>query len=198
MDLVDRIETTRFLGSEFLTWLWYKIELFGGALDLGEQGVAELIIDNQVNLASWVDEKEKVALRGATPSTSPEASEALRNAKVPQRVALRLTLNSEEFVLAFNGPKFSMSGVKLPQVLPEDSEERFHERMRLLELLDNVIGALYDEYLLLRLSPLWAEELAPAMREWVKGHEALSTRAYGGMLKRAITARAENSKKRPR
>ncbi len=190
MDLVDRIETTRFLGSEFLTWLWFKIELFEGTLEVGELGACEVWLDTTLSLAGWVDEGEKMTLRGAAPSSTPEATEALRQGKVPHRVSLRLIVGgSEEYVLSFNGRTFSVSGVKIPAVLTETTDDQLYERMRLLEQLDQAIVTLYDEFILLRLSALWEGEIAPAMREWVRGKETLTQRAYAGVLQRALAQR---------
>jgi hypothetical protein len=199
VDLVDRIETTRFLGSEFLTWLWFKIELFEGTLEVGELGSAEVWMDTSLLLAGWVDEGEKIALRGAAPSSSPEAAEALRQGKVPHKVSLRVIVGgSEEYVFAFDARRFAVSGVKIPAVLTEATDEQFYERMRLLEQLDALLVTLYDEFLVLRLSPLWEAELAPAMREWVRGREALSSRAYTALLQRALAQRSSGSRRRRR
>lgn len=199
MDLVDRIDTTRFLGSEFLTWLWFKIELFEGSLALGEEPIGEhrscdVWLDTQVVLASWTDDSEKATLRGAAPSSTPEAAEALKQGKIPQKVALRLMLGTEEYAFTFNAKPFSVSGVKLPQVLKEESDEAFLERMRLLEQLDDVIGALYEEFLLFRLSPLWEAELLPGIRAWVKGVDGLSPQAYAALLDRAQRAHKDSRK----
>ncbi len=190
MDLVDRIETTRFLGPEFLAWLWYKIELFEGGFELGSLGAAEVWLDTQVTLAAWKDYGEQIALRGTAPSSSPEAAEALRQGKVPVKARLRLTVNGEEYALALDARNFALSGIKIPEILTEDSEERFYERMRLLEQVDQAVCELYDEFLCLRLSPLWEAELAPHIRDWVKGKETLSTRAYQALLKRAEVEQA--------
>lgn len=199
MDLVDRIETTRFLGSEFLTWLWFKIELFEGTLEIGELGSCELWFDTTLALAGWVDEGEKMTLRGTAPSSTPEAAEALRQGKVPHKVSLRLMVGGvEEYVFAFNARAFSVSGVKIPAVLTEASDEQFYERMRLLEQLDDALVTLYDEFVLLRLSPVWEAELAPAIREWVRGKEALTTRAYGGLVQRALALREAGGRKQRR
>jgi len=40
MDLVDIIAEKYFLGQEFLTWLWYKSEERGGAIEL--PGIGDL------------------------------------------------------------------------------------------------------------------------------------------------------------
>jgi hypothetical protein len=187
MDFADRIETTRFLGPEFLAWLWFKVELFEGNLVLGSLGNAEVWFDTQVVLAAWKDYGEQIALRGTAPSSSPEAAEALRQGKVPVKARLRVTVNGEEYAFAFDARNFALSGIKLPEILTEDSEEHFYERMRLLEQVDQAMCELYDEFLCLRLSSLWEAELAPAIRDWVRGKESLSQRAYEGFVKRAET-----------
>ena len=42
MDLVDLITEKRFLGQEFLTWLWWKSEQRGGSVAL--PGVGDIIV----------------------------------------------------------------------------------------------------------------------------------------------------------
>ncbi|MBN2192801.1 MAG: hypothetical protein JW751_08275 [Polyangiaceae bacterium] len=197
MDLVDRIETSRFLGSEFLTWLWFKIELFEGTFDIGELGSTEVWFDTAMALVGWVDEGEKITLRGTAPSSTPEAAEALRQGKVPHKASLRMVVGgNEEYVFTFNARAFSVSGVKIPAILTEAAEEQFYERMRLLEQLDELIVSLYDEFVLLRLSPLWDGEVAPAMREWVRGKESLTPRSYAGLVQRALAQRDAGARKK--
>ena len=36
MDLVDLIESHRFLGSEYLTWLWFRSEMHDGMIAVGD------------------------------------------------------------------------------------------------------------------------------------------------------------------
>ena len=38
MDLVDLIAEKRFLGQEFLTWLWWKSEERGGTVEVTGRG----------------------------------------------------------------------------------------------------------------------------------------------------------------
>ena len=38
MQLVDRIERRRFVGREFLVWLWFESELFDATLSTKEHG----------------------------------------------------------------------------------------------------------------------------------------------------------------
>jgi hypothetical protein len=102
---------------------------------------------------------------------------------------MRLIVNSQEYVFTINGKTLGLSGVKIPEVGLEALDERFYERMRLLEQLDEIVTTLYDEFLLVRLSTLWDAELAPAMRDWVKGRDTMTTRQYAGLVQRALSHR---------
>jgi hypothetical protein len=66
--------------------------------------------------------------------------------------------------------------------------------MRLIEQLSDSVSALYDEYLALRLSSVWDATALPALREWVKGREGMTTRAYEQMLETALAERKAERK----
>lgn len=185
VDLIDRVETTRFLGAEFLAWLWFKSELDGGRLEV-PSGAFELVFESPLQLVDWVVETESATLKGKSPTEAPEANMALREGKLPRKVVLLFTFGSEETRLTFDSKKFAMSGVKLPAVMStEDADEGFFERMRLLDHVDAVLRELYAEFLRLRLSPLWESELLGVIREWVRGKLTITPRAYSGLLARA-------------
>ncbi len=185
MDRVARIETTRFLGSEFLAFLWFKSEIQADGFPMGEHGKVEMWLETALSLTSLLDPGEKISLKGAAPSSTPEASSALRQGKLPERATIRLAVGDDEYGFSFHGPKFALSGVSLPEVLVEESDEAFYERMRLLEQLDAIVTDLYREFLAIRLSALWHDELVPALRDWVKGKATLTSRSYQGLLGRA-------------
>ncbi len=190
MDLVDRIETTRFIGVEFLSWLWFKVELFDGSFDLADGRRADLWVDTRLVLALWTAPTEKATLSGMAPSTGAEATAALQQGKVPVKAALRLIVDENEYAFSFDAQRFALSGVRMPALTAAESEERFLERMMLLEKLDEVWVSLYDEFLSLRLSGLWESEVAPAMREWVQGRLTLSPDSYAALLERSTRTKA--------
>jgi hypothetical protein len=188
MDLVERIETTRFVGVEFLAWLWFKTELFEGTLQAADKSALELWLDAQLMLQSVSDKNERTLLRGLAPSATREAKLALLSGKVPLRARVCLRHEEQDFSFVFDAVSFSMGSIKLPVVLIQEEDEGFFERMRLLEHLDDLWRELYAEFLSLRLSELWESDLVPALRAWAEGKESLSTRAYRGVLQRASKA----------
>jgi hypothetical protein len=185
MNLVERIETTRFLGSEFLCWLWFKTELFEGELERPDKSTIEVWLDSQLVLQAANDKNERTTLKGVAPSATKEARLALVCGKSPLRARVCMTSENQEFSFIFDALSFSMGAVNLPQVLLDEDDDAFFERMRLLERLDEMWRELYAEFLGLRVSTFWRDEFVPALREWSKGNEPMTTRGYRGLLQRA-------------
>ncbi len=52
MDLVDRVEKRRFVGREFLLWLWFESEVFDATLSTKKHGSFGLWIEKQIILTS--------------------------------------------------------------------------------------------------------------------------------------------------
>lgn len=178
MDLVDRIETTRFLGNEFLLWLWFAGDVTGGRHDLGDGSVVEVSLESQLQLTDPLSARESISMRGEDPFGSPEADQALKHGKLPAKVLLRLKHGEAEWVASLNGPALALSGIKLPALLDEAADDPLFERLRLLEQLDDLLHELYRQFLSARLSPNWTSELLPAMRSWVAGNVTFDAAAW--------------------
>ena len=88
VDLVERIERNRFVGREFLLWLWFESEVFETNLAPTGQARCALWIEARLTLSF---EKDESVLKSASPAASPEAKEALRQGKLPREARLRLT-----------------------------------------------------------------------------------------------------------
>lgn len=186
MDLVDRVETTRFVGSEFLLWLWFVSEACEGTLEVDDAGGdIELWLDAQLLLQAPGDATERTLLRGMAPSTTPEARQALRQGKLPTRAHINLNRGSQSFSFVFDGPTMALSNLKVPQQV-QDGDEVLADRIGLIEELDLIVGALYREFLTLRLTSLWKDELVPILKKWVgKGDTGLDKDAYRALVERA-------------
>ncbi|MHC5065518.1 MAG: hypothetical protein ACYTG5_16260, partial [Planctomycetota bacterium] len=62
-----------FLGEEFLTWLWYRMENEGGEFNLPGGRVIALSMDDYLCFAPRDDDDTEHSLRRGIPSRSPEA-----------------------------------------------------------------------------------------------------------------------------
>ena len=178
MDLVDRIETTRFLGSEFLLWLWFSRDVTGGEIFIKGRGALIVSLETQVALADPIAERERVSIRGIDPFGGTEAGEALSAGKLPRKVGLRIVFEQLEWVMTIDSSTLALSGVKLPAQVSQGSEELFYERMRLLEQIHELVTDLYACFLGVRLSPAWASDVAPALRAWVQTGEVMEQKRF--------------------
>lgn len=170
MELLDLIEGRRFMGREFIVWLWFESEM--QETNLRPTGVdpVSLWLEAQITL---VLEKEESRLKGAIPASSPEAKEALRQGKLPKEAKMRLTRGDREFVWTLKADTLGLSGLKLPTQLKKTDEkhEVFYERMMLLEDLEAALSALYVDFVHLRLADEWDDDIVPLMQTWAYGEK---------------------------
>ena len=168
-ELIERIETTRFLGPELLLWIWLRQELLSDPVALGKLGEAEVWLDRKLTLEHILDRTERVAVRGAQPSGSPEAREAVRNMKLPVAARVVLRLAERDFAFDFNASRFLIGGGAVPALLKEEGDDAFLERTSLIEQLTGLVDALFAAFLRERLAPSWTKAWEPALVAWVEG-----------------------------
>ncbi|MDX9719740.1 MAG: hypothetical protein RBU37_03270 [Myxococcota bacterium] len=165
MDLYDQIESTRFLGVEFLSWLWFRVSAGRSVFELDGQPL-EVEFDNQMTFETTLAETERTRLMGGAPSESPEALQAMRCGKVVTVAKLRLRREDREYSFVLNARAMSIASAKIPAVLSKQDDDRFYERMDLLSELESSLQGLFGVFLKIRLER-WQHELE-AMREWVQ------------------------------
>lgn len=173
MNLADLIEKRRWVGREFLVWLWFESELMEGRFDVAGFGPCEIFLEGQLSLTQ---DKEQARLKGTAPSASAEAHEALRQGKLPAQARVRLARGELEYGFVFTAETLAISGVKIPKVVTEEGDEQFYERMYLVEDLEGMLAALYARFLGQRLTSAW-DAVLPLIRAWVAG-EAVDAAAY--------------------
>ena len=170
MDYVDKIERARFLGREFLVWLWHESEVREGVLPLSGGEACELWLEGHLTLVGAETEKSESKLKAAMPSASPEAKEALRQGKLPVKAKLRVARGPQTWGFTLNADTLGIASVSVPALIKEDTDERFFERMELVETLEATLSDLLGTFLELRASAQWEGQAVPALRRWV--HEA--------------------------
>ncbi|HEY4103981.1 MAG TPA: hypothetical protein VGM44_08820, partial [Polyangiaceae bacterium] len=168
-DLLERIESTRFLGPEFLLWLWLRAEIGAKPLELAELGRFDVWLDNHLSLQSDLDPNERVTVRGAAPSGSAEAREAVRAQKFPVRAKLALRNDERDFACVLVAQRFAIASGAIPAVLTKDTDDAFLERIALVEHLTQSLDGLFATFLADRLSDTWRLGWEPALVAWADG-----------------------------
>ena len=159
----------RFLGSEFLTWVWYYIECLGGSIQAGEK-IADVHLGERMTLLLPRDGKERVVCTTQA-NFLHEARTALRQGKVVDEVQLLLIIGENEYVLTMDSSLWALKGLKTPKQLPDygsdDPDGRFLEKMYFIEEVFAAMDALYTRFLSERLTPGWETDTLVELQKWI-------------------------------
>ena len=175
MDLVDIIAEKRFLGQEFLTWLWCKSEERSGAIDLPGIGDISVAFEKHLLLEYGEGEShEKVICQGLQAELN-EARTGLRMGKKLEQARIVLVRGEYEWIMTVKASMFDFKSVKTPKTMAsqEDSDDpmavegKILEKIGLYEQALQLVDELFRLYLNVRLSPGWEAELA-RLRAWIR------------------------------
>ncbi|MFU8804980.1 MAG: hypothetical protein ACNA8W_14300 [Bradymonadaceae bacterium] len=195
MDLIDLIDSRRFLGSEFLMWLWFKSECYDGLLEIGaDEGRLEVVFDDALTLEAHLAETERNTFKGGAPAYSPEAKTALRQGKRVARAKVRVIRDGREWVFTLKAESLDLSSIKIPAVLSREEDDKFYERMYFVEEIEDIIAALYREFTVLRLSADWSKVILPAMQAWITTDEHATPEMYPITGSSPSSTRRQNQK----
>ena len=123
MDLVDIIAEKRFLGQEFLTWLWFKSEERGGAVDIPGIGDVIVVFEKHMLLEYGEgDAHEKVICQGLQTELT-EARTGLKMGKKLEQARILLGRGEYEWNFTVKASMFDFKSVKTPKTMAT-SEER--------------------------------------------------------------------------
>lgn len=129
---LELIEQGRFLGEEFILWLWMRGLEDGGAS--GQEGdLSSCFVDDAVMLQSEQGEVKEISLRKGNPAESREAFEAISRGMRPSRAKLRILSGDMEWVFTLQAAGLDLSGLKLPPTASKDPVGRITDRLFLLE-----------------------------------------------------------------
>lgn len=223
MQLVDRIEKRRFVGREFLLWLWFESEIFDATLATREHGEIGLWLESRLLLSQ---QKESTRIVAPSPGLGIEAKAALRRGQLPQSAGIRIFYKDAETRLTLNAERLAITGLRLATVLDQEEEaepvdlvaelqgksrgkgkkqsaeaqadleaeheaEVFFERMRLTSEIEQILVALYRDFLTLRLHKEWNPQILPLLRSFAAG-ESIDVEAYA-VLRRKLLRQAKQA-----
>jgi hypothetical protein len=203
MQLSDRIEKRRFVGREFLLWLWFESELLDATLSTAEHGPFGLWIEKRLVLSAG---KASTKITSSSPGAGREAKEALLAGQLPESAGIRVAWNGEETSLTLKAEHLAFSGLKLQTVLgkeessqntlvedlkpkprvrkkrgrseeeSDEAHEAFYERMRMTQEFEGLVETLYRDFLAIRLSAAWSDAVRPLLQAWADGKSVDSER----------------------
>jgi hypothetical protein len=173
MDIAVAYNRYAFLGYEFLTWLWFLVETDPETLRAADAELAALEIGNRLVLENRLQEAvETITIRGDDAGLE-EGRVALRKGALVSELSLFLKAGDNDWRFTLKGESLMITGLKTPEAGPVEAGEalegRILEKLYLYERPVELIDALYQRFIVLRISAEWAEVYLPRLRAWAAG-----------------------------
>ena len=174
MDLVDIISEKKFLGQEFLTWLWYKSEERSGAIFLPGIGDIQVVFEKHMLLESGEGESlERLICKGLQTELQ-EARTGLLMGKKLEQARILLAKGEFEWRLTLTATLFEFRSVSLPKTVgasedfsdPLAWEARILDRIGMCEEVMHTLDELFRMFLKIRVSSAWQQEKG-VMKTWI-------------------------------
>lgn len=175
MDLVDLMVEKRFLGQEFLTWLWWKSEERGGSIELPGEGDITVAFEKHMLLESGEGESSEKLICTGLQTELQEARTGLQMGKKLEQARIVISHESHEYSFTLSGALMEYKNVRLPKTEatendkgdnPEEVEGMILERIFLFEELIRIVNTLFAMFLKVRVDVQWRDELLK-IRNWV-------------------------------
>lgn len=165
----------KFIGYEFLTWLWYVIENDQDFLNDSENPGAQVEIGNRMVLQNHLTHTiETITIKGDDAGLE-EGYMALQKGAVVTEI--NLAYKSEDLTWRFclKGESLGISNLKTPDTAPiekkEDIEGAILEKGYLYEKLFSFLDKTFNRFISLRISEAWNMNIVSNIQKWIRSGE---------------------------
>jgi hypothetical protein len=172
LDLSVAYSRYRFLGDEFLTWLWYLIETNQDAFRSVDPDCTALEIGNRVVLENRKGKStERITIKGDDAGLE-EGKMALKKGALVTELAMVFKTGDHEWQFSIKGESLNLSNLKAPgPTLPQSVEEMepflLDKAQQFYKIID-FIEKIYKFFIRERVSKNWSSKTTPALKKWVK------------------------------
>ncbi len=173
LDVAVAYNRYKFIGNEFLTWLWFTIETNQSFFQSLDESLTSLYLGNRIVLENTHNEATEVITIKGDDAGLEEGFLALRKGAVVVEINLSCASENQQWAFTLKGESLSFSGLKVPETGPmekkEDLEAMVLEKAYLYEKAVNLINNLFNAYLKLRASEQWKQTILLKIRKWMEG-----------------------------
>ena len=174
LDIAVSYNRYKFLGNEFLTWLWFVIEKEGQLLETPDKDPVSLTIGNRITFENRLndDAVESITIKGDDAGLE-EGIIALRKGSVVTELNLSFKTGDQEWRFNIKGESLNLSTVKHPETAPEESAAKEEHEGVVLEKIYlygkavDFVDHMFKKFIRLRIAGEWNTDVLPRMRQWI-------------------------------
>lgn len=165
----------RFLGLEFLTWLWFSIATGAYNKYSPFQSNASLSIGDRMVLENrHTSDLELITIKGDGADLK-EGMVSLTKGALVAELAVIYQKDAQSWYFTIKGENLGLTNVKTPVSGPstnsEDLEGAMLEKIYLYETVFDVTNTLYKYFIKERINGNWNSYFRPAMIKWIKAFD---------------------------
>jgi recombination associated protein RdgC len=149
MNSAELLEASRFLGEEFVLWLWWR-GLTDGGLSGAQDDQTACFVDDVVVLVSEHGDVKELSLKKGNPAESKEAFDALAKGMRLSKAKIRILDGDLEWVTTLNAATLDASSMKVPPTQATDPASRAADRLFMIEECLGHLERRYGTFLALR------------------------------------------------
>jgi len=170
LDVAVSYNRFKFLGDEFLTWLWFIIENDPKCLKNFSPDRSSLEIGNRIVLENRLHQSvESITIKGEDANLE-EGILAIRKGAVVTELNLCFKSGDQEWRFTIKGESLNISNFKTPFSGPietaEDVEGAVLEKVYLYDQAIQLVDHLFKNFIKARISNHWQNKVVPMVRKW--------------------------------
>jgi len=174
LDTATAYNRYKFIGHEFLTWLWYRIEMDNIVLNHSDLATMTLALGKRMVLENpRENHAETITIKGGYSNFETGFLPLKQGALVTE---MSLEAKSQEVTWEFNlkGESLAVANMRISNLGPtetdEDIEASVLEKVYVLEQIHLYIDTLFEKFMILRISNQWDQKVVPQMQQWLQIH----------------------------
>jgi hypothetical protein len=172
LDTATAYNRFKFIGHEFLTWLWYLIEKNDAVLNHSDLPAMTLALGQRMVLENpRENHAETITIKGGYSNFETGFLPLKQGALVTE---ISLEAKSIETTWEFNlkGESLAVANMRISSLGPIENDEEIEaavlEKVYLLEQIHTYIDILFEKFLNLRVSNQWRQEFIPQVQQWLR------------------------------
>ena len=171
LDVAVAYKRFKFLGDEFLTWLWFVIDQDSSILKKMDPELTSLEIGNRIVLKKRNKKAaERITIKGEDADLD-EAMLALKKGAMVAEFNLIYRSAQQKWQFTLKGESLNLSSLKTPQIAPPESQDDLEaavlEKIFLYDKILQFLEKLYKYFIKLRISNKWEGREIALIKKWI-------------------------------
>lgn len=172
LDVAVAYNRYKFIGNEFLTWLWFTIETNQPFFKAVDETITSINLGNRMVLENSINDASEIITIKGDDAGLEEGLLSLRKGAVVVEMNISYKTENQEWKFTLKGESLSFSGLKVPETGPVESKDDIEgivlEKAYLYEKTIDLVTNLFNSFLKLRCTDQWNQTTVPEIKKWLK------------------------------